>query len=173
MKISFTLLKIPVFSILVLISCTSCQEQSKEQDKPNVLLIFCDDLNDSVEGMGGHPQAKTPNLSHLAKEGIRFTNAQSADPICGPSRASFLTGIYPHNSGFYGYQQNQNTWLNNPVLKNCKSIFEHFADNGYMIMGAGKLFHNNHHINQIFNKPEIVMQLSFCKINKPRLFFVL
>ena len=155
MKTSFALLKIPVFSILILISCTSCREQSKKQDKPNVLLIICDDLNDSVEGMGGHPQAKTPNLTLLAKEGIRFTNAHSADPICGPSRASFLTGIYPHNSGFYGYQQNQNTWLNNPVLKNCKSIFEHFADNGYMIMGAGKLFHNNHHINQIFNKPEI------------------
>ena len=64
-----------------------------QEQRPNVLFIICDDLNDSLEGMGGHPQAKTPNLSRLAAEGIRFTNAHSAAPICGPSRASLWTGI--------------------------------------------------------------------------------
>ncbi|MDG2256759.1 MAG: sulfatase-like hydrolase/transferase, partial [Opitutaceae bacterium] len=63
-----------------------------QAERPNVLFIVCDDLNDSVEGMGGHPQAKTPNLSRLAAEGVRFTNAHSAAPICGPSRASLWTG---------------------------------------------------------------------------------
>jgi len=150
-------LKVLFYSLLVILSADSCQDQSKgEPDRPNVLLIICDDLNDSVEGMGGHPQARTPNLVNLAREGIRFTNAHSADPICGPSRASFLTGIYPHHSGLYGYNQNQNAWHHNPVLKNCKSIFEHFADHGYLIFGAGKLFHNNHHTRELFNRPDSV-----------------
>jgi arylsulfatase A-like enzyme len=141
--------------ILFLIPLTglSCQDRPDGVEQPNVLFIFCDDLNDSVEGFGGHPQARTPNLNELAGEGIRFTNAHSADPICGPSRASFLTGIYPHNSGLYGYNQNQNAWHNNPVLKNCKPIFEYFADQGYLILGAGKLFHNNHRTLRMDREP--------------------
>ncbi len=139
---------------LFLLGLISCKDQSREPEKPNVLLIFCDDLNDSVEGFGGHSQALTPNLNQLARQGIRFTNAHSADPICGPSRASFLTGIYPHHSGLYGHNQNQNAWNNNPVLKNCKPIFEHFADHGYEIMAAGKLFHNNHGTEPLFNRTD-------------------
>ncbi len=154
MKITNYLMRLLFFPILILISGTSCLDQTAEQEKPNVLFIFCDDLNDSVEGFGGHPQAKTPNLTRLAQEGIRFTNAHSANPICGPSRASFLTGIYPHNSGLYGYNQNKNAWHNNPVLKNCKPIFEHFADNGYLIFGAGKMFHNNHNTHPLFNRAD-------------------
>jgi arylsulfatase A-like enzyme len=65
-----------------------------------------------------------------------------------------LTGIYPHHSGLYGYNQNQNAWHNNPVLKHCKPIFEHFADQGYKIMAAGKLFHNNHHTQPLFIRPD-------------------
>ena len=132
----------------------SCRDRAGEIQKPNVLLIICDDLNDSVEGMGGHPQARTPHLANLALQGIRFTSAHSADPICGPSRASFLTGIYPHHSGLFGYNQNQNAWQNNPVLKHCKPIFEHFADHGYLIFGAGKLFHNNHHTESLFERAD-------------------
>jgi arylsulfatase A-like enzyme len=143
-----------IFLFLIPLTGLSCQERPDGMEQPNVLFIFCDDLNDSVEGFGGHPQARTPNLDELAGEGIRFTNAHSADPICGPSRASFLTGIYPHNSGLYGYNQNQNAWHNNPVLKNCKPIFEYFADHGYLIFGAGKLFHNNHHTQPLFNRPD-------------------
>ncbi len=148
------LLKFLIYPFLLFVTGASCRMPSAQSDHPNVLFIFCDDLNDSVEGFGGHPQAKTPNLTRLAMEGIRFTNAHSANPICGPSRASFLTGIYPHQSGLYGYNQNQNAWHNNSVLKHCKPIFEHFADHGYLIFGAGKLFHNNHHTEALFNRPD-------------------
>ncbi len=140
--------------IIILLGFISCKDQNLEPVRPNVLFIICDDLNDSVEGFGGHPQARTPNLNQLAQQGIRFTNAHSADPICGPSRASFLTGIYPHHSGLYGYNQNQNAWNNNPVLRNCKPVFEHFADNGYKIMAGGKLFHNNHYTKPLFDRPD-------------------
>ncbi|MEX2371926.1 MAG: sulfatase [Bacteroidales bacterium] len=133
---------------------SSCRPGSIEPEQPNILLIFCDDLNDSAEGMGGHPQARTPNLTRVANEGIRFVNAHSSNPICGPSRASFLTGIYPHHSGLYGYNQNANAWHTNPVLEHCKPVFEHFADNGYLIFGAGKLFHNNHNTESLFNRSD-------------------
>src|SRR6056300_108809 len=69
--------------------------------KPNVLLISIDDLNDWVGCLGGHPQAKTPNIDRLAKMGTLFNNAHCQSPVCNPSRASMMTGRYPHTSGVY------------------------------------------------------------------------
>ncbi|MFC1795347.1 sulfatase-like hydrolase/transferase, partial [Planctomycetota bacterium] len=66
--------------------------------KPNVVMIVCDDLNDYVSGMAGHPQASTPQIARLAQSGVAFKRAYSNNPICAPSRSSFLTGIYPHTS---------------------------------------------------------------------------
>jgi len=139
---------------IVFLMQTFVLAEENSSARPNVVFIVLDDMNDSVEGMGGHPQAKTPNLSRLASEGIRFTNAHSAAPVCGPSRSSFWTGIYPHNSGFYGHRQDQNRWHNNPTLKHSKPFFEHFADNGYRIYGAGKLFHENHNTKPLFNRSD-------------------
>ena len=68
----------------------------------NVLLIVCDDLNDFEGVFGGHPQAQTPHMDSLAAESVQFVNAHTNAPICGPSRSSFLTGIYRHTSGVYG-----------------------------------------------------------------------
>jgi len=143
-----------LFIVIVTIILIQGLAVSQGQARHNVLFIVCDDLNDSVEGMGGHPQAKTPNLSRLAAEGVRFTNAHSAAPVCGPSRASLWTGIYPHHSGLYGHDQGKNRWHNNPTLKHSKPFFEHFADNGYRIYGAGKLFHENHHTEPLFNRSD-------------------
>ena len=106
---------------------------------PNVLFIICDDLNDYIEGLGGHPQAITPNIAMLASEGISFTNAHSNDPICAPCRASLFTGIYPHVSGLYSFEP----WYKNPTLQNCKTLMELFSENGYRVLGTGKLLHHN------------------------------
>jgi arylsulfatase A-like enzyme len=76
--------------------------------QPNVIFIICDDLNDSVEGMGGHGDAKTPQIEEIMQAGVRFTNAHCNAPICGPSRASLWTGLLPSTSGFYGYDQQEN-----------------------------------------------------------------
>ena len=65
------------------------------QEKPNVLMIVLDDLNDYIGVLGGHPQTLTPNIDQLASEGVLFTNAHSNVPICSPSRASFMNGISP------------------------------------------------------------------------------
>ncbi|MGY8695890.1 MAG: sulfatase-like hydrolase/transferase, partial [Verrucomicrobiia bacterium] len=73
----------------------------QSQDRPNVLLISLDDLNDWIEPMGGHPQALTPNLAAFAKEAITFQNAYCASPSCNPSRTALMTGKAPYVTGLY------------------------------------------------------------------------
>lgn len=114
--------------------------RAAERKRPNVLLIVCDDLNDFVTGYGGHPQARTPNLEKLAASGVCFTRAYSNNPICAPSRSSFLTGIYPHTSKNHHFAQ----WFRNPVLKNSRTLMDYFRLNGYRTLGTGKLMH--HHV---------------------------
>ena len=109
--------------------------------KPNVLLIVCDDLNDYVETLGGHPQAKTPNLRKLIESGVSFTQAHCNIPICNPSRASFATGIYPHTSQQFGFED----WDKNEILKNSRTMMAHFSANGYHTLGTGKVMHNRDH----------------------------
>lgn len=111
--------------------------QVAERARPNVLLIICDDLNDFVTGYGGHPQARTPNLERLAATGVCFTRNYSNNPICAPSRSSFLTGIYPHTSKNHHFA----TWYRNPVLKNSRTMMDYFRENGYFTTGSGKIMH--------------------------------
>jgi arylsulfatase A-like enzyme len=118
--------------------------------QPNVILIICDDLNDSVDGMGGHPQAYTPNIKRLEEKGVRFTNAHCNAPICGPSRASLWSGLLPSTSGYYGYAQQQNNWREFDKLSNAITLMEHFKANGYNVWGSGKIFHNGHSDNSVF-----------------------
>lgn len=105
---------------------------------PNVVLIVCDDLNDWVEPLGGHPQAHTPSLAAFAQAAVTFENAHSNNPVCAPSRASMLTGLYPHTSGNLFWDP----WYENPVLADSKTIMRHFRDHGYRVVGSGKLMHH-------------------------------
>jgi arylsulfatase A-like enzyme len=107
-------------------------------ERPNVILVICDDLNDYVEGYDGHPDAVTPNMTRLAESGVRFTQAHCNIPICGPSRASLFTGVYPHNSGCFGFTK----WDSYEVLKNSRTLMDHFRANGYRTLGTGKLMHH-------------------------------
>lgn len=106
---------------------------------PNVLLISIDDLNDWTGCLGGHPQAKTPNIDRLAKRGTLFSNAHCQSPVCNPSRASLMTGRYPHSSGVYFLAPDLKKA---PVLKKVPTLPEVFAANGYETLAAGKLFHS-------------------------------
>jgi len=129
-----------VFAVTAAVAPWSFSAANAAPKKPNVVMIVIDDLNDYVSGLGGHPQAETPNIARLAKSGVLFTHAYSNNPICAPSRSSFFTGIYPHTSKNLFWDK----WFTNPVLKNSKTIMEHFHDNGYFALGSGKLMH--HHL---------------------------
>ncbi len=67
--------------------------------RPNFVFILCDDLRKGALGSEGHPFIKTPNIDRLGREGMTFENAFVATPVCSPSRASFLTGQFPHTHG--------------------------------------------------------------------------
>ena len=76
-------------SLILLVSLVLVSDAaSKPSATPNLLFIAIDDLNDWVGCLGGHPQARTPNIDRLAKRGTFFVNAHCQGPICGPSRAS-------------------------------------------------------------------------------------
>jgi len=114
------------------------EQAERDVSRPNVLLIVCDDLNDYVTGLNGHPQARTPHIERLAETGVSFTRAYSNYPLCVPSRASFLTGIYPHTSKSKWGEK----WYENEVLRNSRTLMNHFKQNGYFVTGTGKMMHH-------------------------------
>ncbi|MCY4594323.1 MAG: sulfatase [Bryobacterales bacterium] len=110
-------------------------------DKPNVLFIAVDDLNDWVGCLGGHPQAKTPNIDALARNGVLFANAHCAAPLCNPSRTALLFGKRPTTTGVVG---NGDDWRTFETLQTSESLPQLFRRNGYFTAAAGKIFHANH-----------------------------
>jgi iduronate 2-sulfatase len=131
-------------SVLVVLGLLqfSCQEKKKVNQKPNVLMICVDDLNDWIGVMGGHPNAKTPNMDKLAANGVFFTNAHCQAPICGPSRASIMTGLRPSTTGIYGQIQDADIKGASEILNQVDFLPEYFKKNGYHTMGKGKIFHH-------------------------------
>ncbi|XP_054749201.2 arylsulfatase A-like [Lytechinus pictus] len=71
------------------------------QSKPNIVLLYTDDLGFGDLQAYGHPTSSTPNLNRLAAEGLRFTQFYSSAPVCSPSRAAILTGRYHVRTGVY------------------------------------------------------------------------
>jgi N-acetylglucosamine-6-sulfatase len=70
-----------------------------QQTRPNIVFILVDDLRWDELGCTGHPFAQTPAADRLAHEGANFRNAFATTPLCSPSRAAFLTGLYSHTNG--------------------------------------------------------------------------
>ncbi|TWT32720.1 sulfatase-like hydrolase/transferase [Blastopirellula retiformator] len=108
-------------------------------DKPNVLFVAVDDLNDWVHCLGGHPQTRSPNVDALAAKGVLFERAYCSAPACNPSRASLLTGIPPSTSGVY---HNDQPWR--PALPDAVTLPQFFQASGYEVIGCGKLFHGSY-----------------------------
>ncbi|MFT5302086.1 MAG: choline-sulfatase [Mariniblastus sp.] len=124
--------------VVLALATTTVVADQPESDQPNVLLISIDDLNDWVGCLAGHPQAKTPNIDRLATRGTLFENAHCQSPVCNPSRASMMTGRYPHTTGIYFLSPDLQQA---PVLKGVKTLPEVFAAGGYKTMATGKIFH--------------------------------
>ena len=147
-----TIAKTIFFSLLIASNLMLSQEINNKQ--PNVVFIICDDLNDAIQGLGGHPQAITPNINKLMSMGVTFTNAQTNAPLCGPSRASLWSGLLPSKTGYYGYKQQENHWRNNNTLKNTVTLFEQLSKNGYNVFATGKIHHNGHEDLSIFDNAD-------------------
>ena len=112
----------------------------KSGGKPNVLFIVVDDLNDWAGCLGGHPQAKTPNIDRLARRGTLFTRAYCPAPACLPCRAATMTGVAPYRSGCYVNSPTQ-SWRE-ILLPGAEPLPAHLRANGYVTAGAGKIYHH-------------------------------
>jgi arylsulfatase A-like enzyme len=104
--------------------------------RPNILFIALDDLNDWIEPLGGHPQAKTPNMTRLAASGVLFDNAHCPAPACNPCRTAIMTGLSPHTSGMYSNRQKMREVLPDAIL-----LPKYFSRHGYWSGGSGKILH--------------------------------
>ncbi|MCP4895578.1 MAG: sulfatase [bacterium] len=121
------------------VACSRLPSASVESaTRPNVLFIAVDDLNDWIEPLGGHPQAKTPELDRLAAESVLFARNYCASPACNPSRVALLTGLHTYTSGMYS---NYQYWRE--ILPEVQTLPQYFMEHGYRVAGAGKIFHNN------------------------------
>ena len=125
--------------LLLFIAYPLAATEDKTDVPPNVLFIAIDDMNDWTGFLGGHPQAKTPNMDRLAKRGVNFTNAHCVAPACSPCRLGLLYGIEPFNSGLYPFYDHKK--IPDSVLNKYTSLPKLFRKNGYNAYGAGKIFH--------------------------------
>jgi arylsulfatase A-like enzyme len=126
--------------VCALLTADPCSAVAADGKQPNVLFIVVDDLNDWIGALGGHPQARTPNIDRLAKRGTLFTRAYCPAPACLPSRAATMTGVAPYRSGCYVNSATQ-TWQL-ILLPKADTLPAHLRANGYETAGAGKIFHH-------------------------------
>lgn len=127
-------------ALIVLLASVSEGRAQTGVQRPNVLFIAIDDLNDWVGCMGGHPQTRTPNMDALASRGVLFTNAHCQGPICGPSRSSLLSGKYPHTTGVYQQPAGKPLELDQVHFRG-HLLPEYFSRHGYRTYACGKISH--------------------------------
>ncbi|MED5418825.1 MAG: sulfatase-like hydrolase/transferase, partial [Verrucomicrobiota bacterium] len=107
----------------------------KDQPKYNVLFLISDDLTYTALSCYGNKVCHTPNIDRLAARGTRFTRAYCQGTYCGPSRASFMSGYYPHATGELGYRNPR------PRIGDRTTWSQHFMNNGYHATRVSKIYH--------------------------------
>ncbi|WP_373495364.1 sulfatase [Aquiflexum sp.] len=140
--------------LATLLLCINSIAFAQHQEKPNVLFILVDDYGWMDVGAYGSEFYETPNIDRLAKNGVKFTNAYTASPVCSPTRASIKTGKYPsktYNTDWFGAPQPWNYhkhWTRDKPLIPAEyspslaleeyTLAEAFKDAGYKTFFAGK-----------------------------------
>ena len=118
----------------LLVFCTSTNAANAA--KPlNILFIAADDLNVDI-GCYGNKQMKTPNLDRLAKLGVRFDRAYCQQALCGPSRASVMTGLRPNTTGFVRLNDNLRK-----LKPDVVTLGQYFQKKNYYVGRVGKIYH--------------------------------
>jgi iduronate 2-sulfatase len=132
-----SLMRGPLFACLVLIISLFDGDVpvfAAPAGKLNVLFIVADDMNVHL-GCYGH-DVKTPSIDALARRGMRFDRAYCQNPVCNPSRVSFLSGLRPDNTGVYTLVTHTREHLGDWVM-----LPEYFRKNGYFTAQIGKIYH--------------------------------
>jgi len=107
-----------------------------EEKRPDIVFIIVDDLNDWLGCLGGHPDAKSPNIDALAAGSMLFSQACCSSPQCRPSRTSLNHGIYPFKTGtYFNAKGKSEKVISTPAMQTF------FSENGYRTVMGGKVFH--------------------------------
>ena len=130
---------INTLAVIVFISliANSCMQEAKQTRHPNIMVIMADDLGYADVGFNGCTDIPTPNIDRLAASGARFTSGYVTAPICGPSRAGFITGRIQSTFGWYGnpsapFDPKQG------LPSGIKTIAHFMQEQGYVTGGIGK-----------------------------------
>lgn len=127
----------PILGLLVctLVGGSLPARQAPANERPNVLFLISDDLTATALSCYGNEACQTPNIDRLAARGTRFTRAYCQGTYCGPSRASFMSGYYPHAIPMLGYKSPR------PLIGDRATWPEHFKNSGYWTGRVSKIFH--------------------------------
>jgi arylsulfatase A-like enzyme len=147
---TFILFSIALAGIIFVVKNQKNKLNSLPQ-KPNVVIVIVDDLNDWVSFLNKNTQAKTPYLDKIAKESLIFDYAYAPATLCNPSRTSIMTGKSPSSTGIYNNFRIGHNLLTHLGLK---SLPELFKENKYNVYGAGKIFHASHYNDGFWDEYE-------------------
>ncbi|WP_188111363.1 sulfatase [Nocardioides antri] len=106
--------------------------------RPNVIVISFDDLAWNDFGCYGNDFHETPNIDALAERGMRFTQAYSAAPVCSPTRAALMTGLFPARTGITDFLRDESAPSNRYLDPRLRTVPEHVAGQGYRSVLVGK-----------------------------------
>ena len=131
-----------IFALLVALVVSSmtpwqvfAKNPANAKQKFNVLFIISDDLTATALSCYGNTVCQTPNIDAIAARGTRFTRAYCQSTYCGPSRASLMSGYYPHATGVLGYKNPR------PQIGDRATWPQHFKNNGYYTARVSKIYH--------------------------------
>ncbi len=119
---------IAINTLVVLFCSISCNQKNTKEKSPNIICIMVDDMGYSDPGCYGG-EINTPNIDYLANNGLRFTDFHNA-ARCSPSRASLLTGVYPHEANMAD--------IGHSLSKNVVTVAEVLKEKGYQTGMSGK-----------------------------------
>lgn len=132
-------MKLPNPSKVIVMMLWLIANAAVADERPNILMITVDDLNDWIGCMKGRPHAITPHIDRLAASGTLFSNAHCQSPLCNPSRTSVLSGLRPSTTGVYGLAPGARDV---PMLKDHVMLPQFFEKNGYFTACFGKVWHD-------------------------------
>jgi len=120
-----------VRSLFIVILLMGCSQASAKDSRPNIFMLFTDDVTVWDHGCYGNPAVHTPNIDQLAREGMKFNHALTPNPMCSPSRSAMYTGLYPFRNGAHP------NW--SKVKPGIKSIAHYMSSLGYRVLLFGKV----------------------------------
>ena len=130
-------MKIKIRQMLSLMVVVALSSLGASKPRMNVLFIISDDLTAEALSCYENKVCQTPNIDRLAAAGTRYTRTYCQFPVCGPSRASFMSGYYPHATGTFGYVSGRKN------IGDRATWSQHFINNGYYVARVSKIYHMN------------------------------